>query len=73
MLGKLDILEHVLKLEKNIDTTLNYAGAPLYFSQAKLLCIARNIIGNPALLVIDGLLDDFEMPMIDMVMKVLTA
>lgn len=73
VLGKLDILEHVLKLEKNIDTTLNHAGAPLSFSQAKLLCIARNIIGNPALLVIDGLLDDFEMPMIDMVMKVLTA
>lgn len=73
VLGKLDILEHVLKLEKNIDTYLCHSGAPLSFSQAKLLCIARNIIGNPALLVIDGLLDDFEMPVLDIVMKLLTA
>lgn len=73
VLGKLGILEHVLKLEKNIDTYLCHSGAPLSFSQAKLLCIARNIIGNPALLVIDGLLDDFEMPVLDIVMKLLTA
>lgn len=73
VLGKLDILEHVLKLNRNIDTTLNQSGAPLSFSQAKLLCIARNIIGNPSLLVINGLLDDFEISMIDKAMKVLTA
>lgn len=73
VLGKLDVLELVLKLEKNIDTLLCHSGAPLSFTQAKLLCVARNIIGNPALIVIDGLLDDFEMPALDMVMKLLTA
>jgi putative ABC transport system ATP-binding protein len=73
VLGKLGILEVVLKLEENIDTPLSHTGAPLSFSQAKLLCLARNIISNPALLVIDGLLDDFETLTLDIVMKLLTA
>jgi len=46
---------------------------PLSFIQSKLVCLARTIIGNPALLVIDGLLDDFDKPTLDLVMQLLCA
>lgn len=73
VLGKLGILEIVLKFEKNIDTPLSHIGVPLSFIQSKLICLARTIIGNPALLVIDGLLDDFDKPTLDLVMQLLCA
>lgn len=71
VLGKLGILETVLKLDKNIDTKLSQSGVPLSTIQAKLITLARTIIREPAILVIDGLLDDFDKSTLDNVMRLL--
>jgi putative ABC transport system ATP-binding protein len=73
VLGKLGILEIVLKFDKNIDTPLSHIGVPLSYTQSKLICLARSIIESPSLLVIDGLLDDFDKATLDLVMQLLTA
>jgi putative ABC transport system ATP-binding protein len=43
-----------------VDTIIGPNGSPLSTSQTRLLSIARAIAGSPALLVLDGVLDDLE-------------
>jgi putative ABC transport system ATP-binding protein len=50
--------EVVLKLPQGLQTKLQTGGYPLTEMQARLLALARVIIHQPRLLVIDGLLDD---------------
>jgi len=51
------ILDDILSLPDGIDTMLIPGGKPLTERQARRLMIARAIVGRPALLLIDGLLD----------------
>jgi len=46
--------------EVNIDTDIGPNGSPLSTAQARLLSIARAIAGRPALLVLDGILDEMD-------------
>ncbi len=46
--------------EDGLDTDLSPSGAPLSATQAQLLMLARAIAGCPALLILDGLLDEMD-------------
>lgn len=73
VLNALGLLEVVLKLDKNIDTKLSVLGLPLSTIQAKLIVIARTIISEPAILVLDGILDDFDQPTLVRLFSVLLS
>lgn len=47
----------IQNLPNGLQTTLIPTGSPLSFSQSLRLCIARAILGNPRLLILDGVLD----------------
>ncbi len=47
----------VQNLPDGLQTPLIPTGSPLSFSQSLRLCVARSILGNPRLLIIDGVLD----------------
>jgi putative ABC transport system ATP-binding protein len=56
----LGLLEDVLSLPEGMNTKLNHAGKPLSVGQTRRLMLARAAVGRPAVMVIDGLLDDLE-------------
>jgi ABC-type bacteriocin/lantibiotic exporter with double-glycine peptidase domain len=51
------LLDEVLRLKKGLETHLNGSGKPLSKSQQRLLMLARAMVGQPRMLLIDGLLD----------------
>jgi ABC-type bacteriocin/lantibiotic exporter with double-glycine peptidase domain len=52
-LDKVGLLEEVMRLPQQMDTVLNVGGRPLSSSQRTRLVIARAILGNPRLLLLD--------------------
>jgi len=46
--------------EEGLDTDLSPSGDPLSATQAQLLMLARAIAGRPALLILDGILDELD-------------
>lgn len=71
------ILEHIglgsciRKLPDGLDTELTTGGAPLSRSQALLLVIARALVKRPRLLLIDGVLDELDVPSRQVIWKAL--
>lgn len=71
------ILEHIglgtciRKLPNGLDTELTTGGAPLSRSQALLLVIARALVQRPRLLLIDGVLDELDVPSRQVIWKAL--
>lgn len=53
------LLDEVLRLPEGLKTELNATGYPLTPTQLRKLMLARAIVGNPRLLLIDGALDAF--------------
>lgn len=52
-LARVGLLDDVMKLPKGIDTQVSVGGRPLTSSQRTRLVIARAILGNPRLLLLD--------------------
>ncbi|MFJ5447101.1 ATP-binding cassette domain-containing protein [Methylobacillus methanolivorans] len=57
LLNKLGLMSSINRLPSGLDTLLAVNGAPLSTTQANLLMLARGIVGQPGLLIVDGLLD----------------
>jgi putative ABC transport system ATP-binding protein len=57
VLDTLELTNEFAKLEHGIDTKLTAFGAPLSTTQMQRLMLARAVIGQPDILIIDGLLD----------------
>ncbi|MPS49888.1 ATP-binding cassette domain-containing protein [Methylobacillus sp.] len=57
LLGRLGLMSSINQLQDGLNTQLSVNGAPLSTTQINLLMLARGIIGQPALLIVDGLLD----------------
>ena len=55
LLDDIDVLS-----EDSLDTDISPSGAPLSAAQGRLLLLARAIAGRPALLILDGLLDEMD-------------
>lgn len=60
LLSHLGLLDAVLELRDGCATMLTSEGAPLSENQLRLLVLARAMIGQPGLLLIDGLLDSLS-------------
>lgn len=71
LLQTLDLWQEISKLPQGIDTELNDFGAPMTYTQLQRLMLARAIIGQPALLIIDGLLDHLNQAELSHVLTVL--
>jgi putative ABC transport system ATP-binding protein len=60
-LDAVGLLEDAMDLpEAGLDTDLGPNGGPLSAAQTRLLLLARAIAGRPALLIVDGLLDEMD-------------
>jgi putative ABC transport system ATP-binding protein len=59
-LDTVGLLDDVASLEDGLDTDLSPSGAPLSAAQGRLLLLARAIAGRPALLILDGILDEMD-------------
>lgn len=68
----LGLLEDFQNLEFGIDTMLTAFGAPLSTTQQQRLMLARAIVAQPDLLIIDGLLDNLSHSELEKVMNLLT-
>ena len=71
LLKELNFQDAVNVLEDGIYTKLNARGLPLNSAQQRKLILARAIIAKPHLLIINGILDNFDMNEIDLICKVL--
>jgi putative ABC transport system ATP-binding protein len=61
VLSAVGLLDDIASLaEDGLDTDISPSGAPLSAAQGRLLLLARAIAGRPALLILDGLLDDMD-------------
>ncbi|WP_404359299.1 peptidase domain-containing ABC transporter [Methylotuvimicrobium sp. KM1] len=60
IVNRLEIFPDQKQLPEGLYTVLNSAGSPLSSSQAQKLLLARAIIGNPRVLILDELLDDWK-------------
>lgn len=61
VLDAVGLLDDVAGLsEDGLDTDLSPSGAPLSAAQGRLLLLARAIAGRPALLILDGILDEMD-------------
>ena len=60
ILSSLEMDEDIARLPQGLDTLLNVVGSPLSTVQARLLMIARIVVMEPKLLVIDSLLDELD-------------
>ena len=54
------LLEDVRNLPDGMQTVLTSTASPLSYGQARRLMLARAIVGNPRVLVLDDLLDDMD-------------
>lgn len=59
-LAEVELLSEIYQLPDGLQTQLLRQGWPLSRSQAARLVLARAIVGGPRLLLIDGLLDEFD-------------
>ncbi len=57
VLQRLGLLEEILAFHDGLSTRLQSSGAPLTGSQMRLLMLARAMVAQPRLLLIDGVLD----------------
>lgn len=57
LLGRLGLMSSINQLQDGFNTQLSVNGAPLSTTQINLLMLARAIIGQAGLLIVDGLLD----------------
>ncbi|SDX44169.1 ATP-binding cassette domain-containing protein [Nitrosomonas halophila] len=71
VLEQLGLLDAITRLEHGAETKLHFSGAPLIRDQAKLLMIARAVVAQPALLLINELLDTLEQESLDKALAVL--
>jgi putative ABC transport system ATP-binding protein len=60
ILDRLGVLDELLILPDGLRTSLPAGGGALSSSQLRRLMLARSIVGQPGLLLIDGLLDGFS-------------
>jgi putative ABC transport system ATP-binding protein len=61
VLSAVGLLDDIASLaEDGLDTDISPTGAPLSAAQGRLLLLARAIAGRPALLILDGLLDEMD-------------
>lgn len=58
VLSDLGLQDDIAKLEDGLDTVLTAFGAPLSTTQLQRLMLARGMVGEPKLLIIDGLMDN---------------
>lgn len=72
ILSELGLLNDFQNLEAGVDTKLTAFGAPLSTTQQQRLMLARAIVGQPDLLIIDGLLDNLNATELEMVLNLLT-
>jgi putative ABC transport system ATP-binding protein len=59
-LADVGLLDEFRELPDGLATHLSSTGAPLSFGQARRLMLARAIVGQPRILVLDDLLDDLD-------------
>lgn len=59
-LQRVGLLEDILNLPDGLNTLLGTGGVPLSLGQAERLVLARAIVGQPRLLILDELLDDMD-------------
>ena len=60
-LSAVGLLDDIASLaEDGLDTDISPSGAPLSAAQGRLLLLARAIAGRPALLILDGVLDEMD-------------
>jgi putative ABC transport system ATP-binding protein len=59
-LAAVKLLDEVLELPDGLQTRLTSGGRPLSLGQAERLMLARAIVGQPRLLVLDEVLDDMD-------------
>lgn len=71
ILNALGLLADFQNLEEGVDTMLTAFGAPLSATQQQRLMLARAIVGQPDLLIIDGLLDNLNATELEMVLNLL--
>ena len=71
VLKQLNLLDAILDLSNGFESVLTVLGTPLSTVQVKLLVIARAILQNPKLLIIDGLLDEIDAASQQLVCKAL--
>jgi ABC-type bacteriocin/lantibiotic exporter with double-glycine peptidase domain len=67
----LGLWEEISKLPNGIETELTDFGAPMTYTQLQRLMLARAMLGQPHLLVIDGLLDHLAQDELDQVLTLL--
>lgn len=60
VLEELGLLHELKRLPEGLQTDITAGGTPLASSQLSRLLIARALVGQPNLLVIDGILDDLD-------------
>ncbi|MEI6334205.1 MAG: ABC transporter ATP-binding protein [Methylococcaceae bacterium] len=61
VLSAVGLLDDIAGLaEDGLDTDISPSGAPLSAAQGRLLLLARAIAGRPALLILDGILDEMD-------------
>jgi ABC-type bacteriocin/lantibiotic exporter with double-glycine peptidase domain len=72
VLRALGLSDAVLRLEDGWSTMLASGGAPLTENQCRLLGMARAIVGRPALLLVDGVLDGLSDEELEPVLEFLT-
>jgi putative ABC transport system ATP-binding protein len=71
VLDTLGLSNDFAKLENGIDTKLTAFGAPLSTTQMQRLMLARAVIGEPDILIIDGLLDALTAEELDTILTLL--
>lgn len=71
LLQVLGLWEEISKLPNGIETELTDFGAPMTYTQLQRLMLARAMLGQPHLLVIDGLLDHLAQDELDQVLTLL--
>ncbi len=71
MLSMLGLWEDISQLPKGMDTILTDYGAPLTYTQLQRLMLVRAMLGQPDVLIIDGLLDGLGQQELDQVLTLL--
>lgn len=71
LLQVLGLWEEISKLPNGIETELTDFGAPMTYTQLQRLMLARAMLGQPHLLVVDGLLDHLAQDELDQVLTLL--
>lgn len=61
-LDDVGLLDELLGMPQGLETELHPHGRPLSYRQACRLMIARAIIGRPRLIIVDGALDQIDLP-----------